>query len=157
MTSDRPDILVLPPVALLVAIVAAVVLDRLVPLGLLPPAFASPLVTAFGLADIAIAILLAAWGFRTFKRAGTNVDPRKPALTVVRDGPYMFTRNPMYLGMVILMLGLAFAFSVDWALLTGAALWAVLNWGVIAREERYLRAKFGAPYEDLLRTTRRWI
>ncbi len=154
--ADRPDILIFPPLATLIAIVAAVALEWLVPLRLLPPAFTF-WSTAIGVILTVAAIALTIIGARTFAKAGTNVDPRKPALRIVETGPYKFTRNPMYLGIVGLQFGLALLFSLDWALLGGVALGAVLHYGVVLREEAYLTAKFGATYTEFQTRSRRWF
>lgn len=154
--TDKPDILVYPPLASVVAPLVAVALEWLAPLSLLPAPFAFWSV-AIGLALVCASGALAMSGTRAFQAAGTNVDPKSPALTLVETGPYRFTRNPMYLGMVLLQLGLAALFSLDWALVLAPVLWAVLHYGVVLREETYLSAKFGAPYDAFLERTRRWL
>ncbi len=63
----------------------------------------------------------------------------------------------MYLGMVLMTLGIGLVASLDWAVILAPLLWALLHFGVVLREETYLRAKFGAPYEAWLARTRRWI
>lgn len=153
---DRPDIVIFPPLASAIAPAAAIVLEWLVPLGLLPaPGAWAGLVP--GLVLLLLAGGLAISGARAFKRAGTNVNPHQPALKLVETGPYRFTRNPMYLGMVIFQIGLALTFSLDWAIPIAVILWAVLHYGVVLREEEYLTAKFGGAYEGFLRRTRRWL
>ena len=152
---DSPDILVFPPLASIIAPLAAIALGWAIPFGLLPPAFGL-WSTVLGIVIMVLAGALAFGGARAFKAAGTNVNPRSPALRLVETGPYRLTSNPMYLGMVILQIGLAFAFSLDWALIAAPVLWVVLHYGVVLREEAYLTAKFGAPYEEYLQRTRRW-
>ena len=76
---------------------------------------------------------------------------------VVETGPYRFTRNPMYLGMVIIQIGLCLTFSLDWLIFLTPILWAALHFGVVLREEAYLEAKFGAPYQHFKGRTRRWL
>lgn len=154
--TDKPDIVFFPPLLFLVATILTVGLEWVVPLALLPDGLS--LVSVI----LGVPLLLTtAWlefaANRQFRSAGTNVDPRRPALKVVRSGPYRFTRNPMYLGLVLSQLGLAFTFSLDWGLPVGAVLWAALNFGVVLREEAYLKSKFGADYEALLKSTRRWL
>ena len=148
---DAPDILAFPPAVTLGAVVAAVALDWLWPLG------SPPRLVWLGGLLIVMAFGVAGAGVRAFKAAKTNVDPRKPALILVETGPYQFSRNPMYLGMVVLQIGVALAFAVEWALIGAVVVWAVLHWGVVLREEAYLSAKFGAPYEAYLQRTRRWL
>ena len=85
------------------------------------------------------------------------IDPAKPALTIVRGGPFRFTRNPMYLALCLLQIALGF-FLNDWiTLLFVVPLALILHYGVILREEKYLTAKFGEPYLQLTRDVRRWF
>jgi len=103
------------------------------------------------------AVTQAIWASRVMHAEGTNVNPGKPALKIVRRGPYRYTRNPMYLSLCVLHLALGFLFNSWIMLLAALPLAAVLNFGVIVREERYLAAKFGEEYLAYLRTVRRWI
>ena len=134
----------------------AIALEWLAPLSILPPRFTPWAVIAGGVL-LFTAGALAISGERAFRASGTNVDPRSPALKLVETGPYRFTRNPMYLGMVTLQLGLALALSLDWALIGAPLLLALLHFGVVLREETYLTEKFGAPYANYLSRTRRWL
>lgn len=156
MSGDRPNILVFPPLASVVAPLSAIALEWLWPPDILPPAFTASILIP-GLAILVLSGFLAVAGARAFKAAETNIDPRQPALRIVRDGPYRFTRNPMYLGMVLFQIGLGLTFSLDWTAVTAPILWAVLHWGVVLPEETYLGAKFGKDYEALLAETRRWL
>lgn len=94
---------------------------------------------------------------RAFGRARTPVDPYSPSEAIVTDGPYRLTRNPGYLGMALAYAGIAMASNAPWALVPLPVAIAVIDRGVIAREERYLERKFGAPYTDYKRSVRRWI
>ncbi len=154
--SAGPDILFFPPLLSLVVAAAAIAAEWVVPLGLLPAA-GSGWSIASGLVLILGAGALAAGGTRAFRQAGTHIDPRQSALHLVQDGPYRIIRNPIHLGMVILQLGLGLVFSLDWAVLGAVILWACLHWGVVLREEAYLSHKFGAPYDEYLTQTRRWL
>jgi protein-S-isoprenylcysteine O-methyltransferase Ste14 len=92
-----------------------------------------------------------------FSRAGTDVRPWKPSRSIVTEGVYRLTRNPMYLGLTLAYLGLAGAFSSVAALAILPLLLAYIQIAVIAREERYLAAKFGDAYRDYTSRVRRWI
>ena len=151
-----PRVALHPPLLSVVAPLAAIVLEGLVPVGILPSA-GHPLSLAAGLGLLALAGGLALSGERAFRRAGTHVDPRQPALRLVSDGPYRLTRNPMYLGMVTLQLGLALTFSLDWALAGAAVVWLLLDRLVVRPEEAYLTARFGAAYREYLERSRRWL
>ena len=110
-----------------------------------------------GIALIVVAPALALSALFSMLRAGTNVDPAKPAVTIVRSGPFRFTRNPMYLALCFLQIALGF-FLNDWiTLLFVIPLFFILHYGVVLREERYLAAKFGEPYLQLKREVRRWL
>src|SRR5262249_4175215 len=110
-----------------------------------------------GMIFIILAPTLALSAFRTMKGAGTNILPSEPALTIVRNGPFRFTRNPVYLSFCLLQIALGF-FLNDWiTLLFVVPLIVLFHYGVVLREERYLTAKFGEPYLQYKREVRRWI
>ena len=110
-----------------------------------------------GIVFIILAPTLALSAFRTMKSAGTNVHPSEPALTIVRSGPFRFTRNPLYLALCLLQIALGF-FLNDWiTLLFVVPLTVIFHYGVVLREERYLTAKFGESYLQYKREVRRWI
>ena len=94
---------------------------------------------------------------RAFRRARTPVDPYSPSEAIVTDGPYRLTRNPGYLGMALTYAGIAIVSNAPWALVPLPVAIAVIDRGVIAREESYLERKFGARYTDYKRRVRRWI
>jgi protein-S-isoprenylcysteine O-methyltransferase Ste14 len=94
---------------------------------------------------------------RAFARARTPVDPYTPSEAIVTDGPYRLTRNPGYLGMALTYAGIAIVSNAPWALVPLPVAIAVVDRGVIAREERYLERKFGARYTDYKSSVRRWI
>ena len=91
------------------------------------------------------------------RRAGTNVDPGKPSTVIVDEGPYRFTRNPIYLANTLLYVGLSLVFNAVWPLLTLMPSLLLLHWGVVLREERYLEGKFGEAYLAYKRRVRRWF
>ena len=107
----------------------------------------------FGLAGLAIGLS----ANMRFTRAGTDVKPWKASSTIVREGAFRFTRNPMYLGMALLYVGLAFGLASISALVLLPILLLVIQTQVIAREERYLEAKFGDEYRSYKAAVRRWI
>ncbi len=97
------------------------------------------------------------WASRVMHRAGTNVNPHRPTVAIVSGGPYVYTRNPMYLSLCLLHLGIALLINGLAPLLLLAPLALTLNFGVIKREERYLAAKFGESYLSYQRSVRRWL
>lgn len=156
MTITGPSIAVYPPAVSVFTPVAAIALEWLVPLGLLPAA-GTLICVVPGVLLLGAAGWLAVSGTRAFQAAGTHVDPKQPVLKLVRSGPYRFSRNPMYLGMVVLQLGLALTFSLDWAVLGAAVVFGLLHFGVVLQEEAYLTDMFGADYQAFLAQTRRWL
>jgi protein-S-isoprenylcysteine O-methyltransferase Ste14 len=97
---------------------------------------------------IAAGIAIAVIARQSFVRAGTSVEPWKPSLTLVTSGIFAWMRNPMYVGAMLLLAGLAVALASDWTLVLLVPAALVLHFGVVRREERYLEAKFGATYRD---------
>ncbi len=115
------------------------------------------LVPGVGLGILGVTVILS--GVTAFRRHGTTVDPIHPeaASHVVRTGIYRHTRNPMYVGFSIGLLGWAVALGNPLALLGVPAFMAYLNRFQIHPEERALRAKFGEDYETYVRDVRRWL
>jgi protein-S-isoprenylcysteine O-methyltransferase Ste14 len=153
-SSDNPGVIAFPPFIWLVNAVSSVLLHFfLIRLSIMN--YRACLVC--GIVLVILAPTLALSALVTMKKAGTNVDPAKPALTIVRGGPFRFTRNPMYLALCFLQVALGF-FLNDWiTLLFVVPLALILHYGVVLREEKYLTAKFGEPYLQLKREVRRWL
>ena len=104
-----------------------------------------------------IGLLLGAAALVQFRRAGNDPEPWKPDAAFVAQGIYRHTRNPMYLGMALVHLGLALALDSLGALLLLPVAVLLTDRLVIAREERHLSARFGSGYEEYRRRVRRWI
>lgn len=96
-------------------------------------------------------------GLVIFGLQRTAVIPNRPARTLVRIGPYRFTRNPMYLGLTWAYVGLSVVMNWAWPLVLLPVVLILLTTLVIRREEAYLRAAFGADYDDYCRRVRRWL
>jgi protein-S-isoprenylcysteine O-methyltransferase Ste14 len=92
-----------------------------------------------------------------FRRRGTAVEPWKPSTVLIHEGPYRFSRNPIYVGFAITYAGLAIAMDSFVALLLLSPCLLMIDRFVIQREERYLAAKFGADYEAYREKVRRWL
>ncbi|MEW6324962.1 MAG: isoprenylcysteine carboxylmethyltransferase family protein [Nitrospirota bacterium] len=113
--------------------------------------------SVLGLSMIGTGVLLAAAGFRAMIRVGTHIDPFKPTTALATDGPFRFTRNPLYLSLTLLYGGIALFVNLPWAmLLLPIVLWMIRR-GVIDREERYLEQQFGEDYLRYKRRVRRWL
>ena len=92
-----------------------------------------------------------------FARKGTAVEPWKPTTAIVTTGPYRLTRNPAYVGMALVYAGVALMSDALWVLAPLPIVIAIVDRGVIAREERYLERKFGPEYVDYKTRVRRWV
>ncbi|MGP1629531.1 MAG: methyltransferase family protein [Giesbergeria sp.] len=111
---------------------------------------------------LALAVLGAGFdlsGLWVFRKARTTFSPLRPerSASVVQTGVYRITRNPMYLGLVLILLGLALYLASPWALLGPLAFAAYITRFQIAPEERVLTARFGATYTDYCKQVRRWL
>ena len=151
---DRSNAIIRPPIALLIAFGVGLGLDWLYPLRFVP-ASVPRLLT--GGAIFAAGLALAIWAIVTIRRAGTEVETTKPTTAIVSGGPFRFTRNPIYSGMLLGLAGLAVGFDTLWILATLIPFFLVIRYGVIAREEAYLERKFGDVYRGYTSQVRRWI
>ena len=106
---------------------------------------------------MAVSLAIGYTAFTKMKRAGTNVDVRKPATKVLTDGIYAYSRNPMYVGLIIFLIAASILLNNLWILIFTPVFIAVMRKGVIEREEQYLEEKFGAEYTDYKKRVRRWI
>lgn len=151
---DNPGVIAFPPLIWLFGAVISVLVHLF---AVRIPIMNYNVSLVCGILVVILAPTLAVSALIVMRRAGTNVNPAKPALTIVRGGPYRFTRNPMYLALCLLQLALGFFFN-DWITLLFVVPTAlILHYGVVLREERYLTAKFGEPYLQLRRDVRRWL
>jgi protein-S-isoprenylcysteine O-methyltransferase Ste14 len=153
-TADNANVIVRPPIAWALAALAAFALQWLMPLRFMPAAVPAGWV---GGAVFVMALALAVWAIATMTRAGSNVPTNTPTTTIVAAGPYRFTRNPIYLGMFVGLVGLAIAFDSLWPLVTLVPFGLVIRYGVVAREEAYLERKFGDVYRGYRSRVRRWL
>ena len=104
-----------------------------------------------------IGIALVATGRATMVKHGTNVNPTQPATTIVETGPFRFTRNPLYVGLTIIYVGLSLALNTWWSLFLLIPVWIVMHLFVVRREEAYLERKFGETYLTYKRRVRRYL
>jgi protein-S-isoprenylcysteine O-methyltransferase Ste14 len=130
-------------------------IHRLWPVALIPKA--SEWLDPIGGVLVGIGVGVALTAAITFRRAGTHVNPTKPATTVVAHGPFRFTRNPMYLSLALVYLGVTALINSLWPLLLFPPVIWIISTFVIAREEAYLERKFGATYLEYKKRVRRWL
>jgi protein-S-isoprenylcysteine O-methyltransferase Ste14 len=152
--ADTAQVMIRPPVAWGLAVIAGFALNWLAPLPFLPAGLPEGWLGAM---VFALALALFAWAIGTMTRAGSNVPTNRPTTTIVEQGPYRFTRNPIYLGMFLGLIGLTIAFDNLWLLIMLAPLALVIRYGVVAREEAYLERKFSDVYRGYRSRVRRWL
>lgn len=150
---DHPAISAPPPFIFLFSIVVGWLLNWVIPLPLLYPLWG----WIVGLMFMAVGLLLGFSALFAMRRSGTPVDPYETPTALVVDGPYRFTRNPIYLGFTFITLGLVCLINSLWLVLLLPLTLIVVDRGVIAREEIYLERKFGEAYTSYKARVRRWI
>lgn len=151
------DIKIRPPLLFAAALVLGFVLDHLLPL-------------PFGIARnegvvhklipamvILLGIAVGVAGIRNFSRAGTPVPGNMPVRALVTTGIHGWSRNPIYVGMLLLYIGIGIAVRSTWILVLTPFILLILRYAVIAREEQYLEQRVGDAYCDYKRRVRRWL
>jgi len=150
---DTPGVIAPPPLIVVGHLLVGFGLDALWP----EPFLGAQAQWLLGCVLIAPPVVLALWCVWLFRRANTAVEPWHPSTALVTSGPYRFSRNPIYLAMVVAFAGLACAIDSLWLLALLPLLVLALDRGVIAREEPYLARRFGEVYAAYRRKVRRWI
>ena len=153
-TADTAQVIIRPPIAWALAVLAGVALNWLIPLPFVPVMLPAGWLGAM---VFVLAVALFAWAIVTMTRVGSNVPTNRPTTTIVEAGPYRFTRNPIYLGMFLGLIGLAIAFDNLWLLMVLVPFALVIRYGVVAREEAYLERKFSDIYRGYRSRVRRWL
>ncbi len=150
---DKPGVIAPPPLIFLGWLILGLGIDFLWPASFLPARVQYLLGGAlFGLGGILVAVCIV-----EFRRAGTEFQTHKPASALITGGPYRFSRNPIYIALSLAHVGIALAADSAWMVAMLVPALGVVRYGVIAREERYLEAKFGDDYRRYVATVRRWI
>jgi len=152
-STDNPGVVAFPGALYAAAFAIAYGLNLTWPLAVLP----QPEARWTGMALCAAGAALILWGIVTMRRAKTNIYPGLPATTLVSDGPFRFTRNPLYVALTILFAGLALEVDMAWGFIVLVPLLLVMHYGVILREERYLEGKFGDAYRAYCTRVRRYL
>jgi len=97
------------------------------------------------------------WSLWLFGRHETGLLPGQPTEAMIEEGPFRLSRNPLYVGLLALYLGVALLAPTFWALLLFPVSVLLVLWGAIRPEERFLHERFGASYDDYARRVRRWL
>ena len=150
---DNAGVIAPPPLIYAGALAVGLLLHRAFPVKFLSRGVARILgATLIGIAGTVITSAV-----REMRRADTPVNPTEPTRALVVEGPFRFTRNPLYLSLTLLYAGIASFVNTLWAMLLLPVVLIVMNRGVIDREEQYLERKFGEEYVSYKERVRRWI
>ena len=150
---DHPGVITHPPFLYAGFAIAGVIINMFVGIEL----FAEPAQFWAGGGLIVVGAILLFGGVTQFRRAGTNVPTHKPTMSIVTTGLYGLTRNPLYLGLSTIYVGIGIAIDNVFLLVFLAPLLMVMRYGVIGREEAYLERKFGEEYRAYCTRVRRWL
>lgn len=150
---DKPGVIVLPPVPYVAALLVGLALHYFVPVHFLP----AGINVLLGILVVAVSVPIVISAIWEMRRAQTPFDVRKPATALVTQGVFRFSRNPGYLSMTIFYIGLSLLVNSLWVLLSLIPVLLLMQQGVIKREERYLKRKFGEQYLRYKHRVRRWI
>ena len=153
VSTDHSGVVVPPPLIYVAFFLVGLGAQRYVPVARLPVGIGRIL----GAVLVLSWLVLTTWSFRRFWAYGTSVVPIRPTTALVTEGPYRLTRNPMYLGLLLLYIGVACWFGLVWSLLLAPVVGWVMGVSVIGREERYLTRKFGDEYRRYQSHVRRWL
>ena len=151
---DNPGVGVHPPLFFLSALLLGVVIDDRVARLVI---FHHDNWRWLGVVALVPGVALVALGRRTMVKGGTNVNPTLPAIAIVESGPFRFTRNPLYVGLTVIYLGLSLLLNTWWSLLLLVPVWLVMHFKVVRREEAYLESKFGETYLSYRHRVRRYL
>jgi protein-S-isoprenylcysteine O-methyltransferase Ste14 len=156
LSENHADVLVRPPNLYLGGLIASCLLELLWPLG--------PGLAAGNLRPVIIGLVLSVIGagmiwkaVRQFTDAGTTIPVDEPTDALVTHGLYGWSRNPIYVGLTTIYVGLSIALTTGWALLVLPILLMVMSRGVIDTEEAYLSQEFGTPYKEYKEKVPRWL
>src|SRR5687767_1405025 len=155
-TVPHPGVRFPPPTLFVLAFAAGWLLHRRWPRTLLPGSWTNAREMT-GALLVAAGLALITWALATFHRHRTAIYPNRPASRIVRDGPYRRTRNPMYVSMTLIYLGLTLLLNSWLPLVFLPIALLLLMQLVVAREERYLRSAFGDEYAAYCRDVGRWL
>jgi protein-S-isoprenylcysteine O-methyltransferase Ste14 len=153
INSDAPNVRIVPPLVYLAGLVIGFLANVWIPIRFIPDLAAWPL----GGALIACGAVLAGSALMRFKAVGTTVRPDRPASTLVITGPYKITRNPMYLGLAFVYVGIAIAGQSVWGLILLPVVLTIIRRRAIEPEEAFLKHRFGADYITYTTKVRRWM
>jgi protein-S-isoprenylcysteine O-methyltransferase Ste14 len=152
----KPNAIPWPPLIYSAAMLVAWILERFDPWAWLDSALARvPVGVGIGL--FALGLALDIWAFVMMRRAGTTVMPNAASTALVTGGPFRLSRNPIYLGNTLAMVGFALAVRWGWLILLVPVTVTAVSWLAISREEAHLERRFGEEWRAYAQKVRRWL
>ncbi len=152
MSSDKEPLYSSAVVTLGGCFLAGLAATRLFP----PPRLPAPS-RVFGAALVGFGIVVIAWAVRTMKRGGTSPDAALHPTALVTRGPFRFSRNPIYVGFLLIYAGGGLLLNSLWIVLLAAVVVAGLTQAIIVRDEHLLEKRFGDEYRSYRARVRRWL
>jgi protein-S-isoprenylcysteine O-methyltransferase Ste14 len=150
---DNPGVIAPPPLIFLSGLLIGGLISWFYPIVFLPKFFGYVLGGIFCVFGLGIIFVVRS----KMAKVETNIEPWKPTTAILSDGVYKISRNPVYVGLIFIYLGIVFLFNSLWILPPLILVVFVMHHGVILREEKYLEQKFGAEYLNYKEKVRRWI
>lgn len=152
---DHPGVYIPPPLFYIIAFLASVLIQKLVPLD--KDFFYTTISRIIGSIILVVALLFNFPALRQFFKTKNTLVTIKPANSLQTTGIYSFSRNPMYISLLLFYTGLAFIIGNWWNFILLPLLFLVVQEYVIKREEQYLQRRFGQQYQDYKSKVRRWL
>jgi protein-S-isoprenylcysteine O-methyltransferase Ste14 len=152
---DRAGVVAPPPLLMVLCIAAGFLAEHFRHFPIFPAHHPIGRPLCFALFGAAVIIFGAA--IRELIKHKTHPSPYKATAALVQTGIYRFSRNPIYVGFLVVVAACAACANSAWLLLAAVALFVLLRFGVVSREEQYLSRKFGDVYEEYRRKVRRWV
>jgi len=152
---DHARVTIPPPLTLVVALIVGLLLHRIFPVYMMSASLpfrlliAAPLLLGYG--------VITALSVRMMLARNTALPPHRSTTTLISEGPFSLTRNPLYLSVLMLYAGIAVLVNAVWMLCLLPVMLLALDRGAVIHEEEYLERKFGDQYLDYKRKVRRWI
>ena len=153
-SDDLPHGVVMPPVAYGGVLVATAIVQVFAPARVLP---AGSVQFGVGLPVIALGLAILFWAVFALRSVGEHPEPGRPTEAIATAGPYVFSRNPIYVAFTVVALGVALAVNSAWMLAGVPLALATVWWGTVLREERYLESKLGETYLAYKRRVPHWF
>ena len=145
-----------PPLYYLIGLLAGLAIQWGFPVRLSKPGH-HLIMDTLGTGWILLGMLLGGWALYALRRAGTSPNPHRATTALAVQGPYSVTRNPIYLGMAMVCIGISLLANMMWPLLSVPVVVVAIDRLVILKEERYLEDRFDEAYVQYKSRVRRWI